>query len=134
MREKGLLICFVMIVMLVTGCGNKTNVPALELPDTEEITAVTVITIDGFSCSCSDREWIGQFVSVISSAQATDKPAVQEHPDSDHYGEFSILDGDKIIGTIYYYLKDNRGYVEKTYQGIYEIDMEELKSLIQDMN
>ena len=94
-----------MIVMLVTGCGNKTNVPALELPDTEEITAVTVITIDGFSCSCSDREWIEQFVSVISSAQATDKLAIQEHPDSDHYGEFSILDGDKIIGTIYYYLE-----------------------------
>ena len=134
MRKKGLLICFVIIVMLVIGCGSKTAVPPLGLPDTEEITAVKVITIDGFSCSCSDREWIGQFVSVISSAQATDKPAVQEHPDSDHYGEFSILDGDKIIGTIYYYLKDNRGYVEKTYQGIYEIDMEELKSLIQDMN
>ena len=73
-------------------------------------------------------------MSVISSAQATDKPALQEDPDSDYDGEFSILDGDKITGTIYYYLKDNRGYVEKTYQGIYEIDMEELKSLIQDMN
>ena len=62
--------------------------------------------------------------------RAADKPVVH----SDYYREFSILDGDKIIGTIYYYLKGNRGYMEKMYQGIYEIDMEELKSLIQDIN
>ena len=134
MRRRRLLNCFAVISMFITGCGEKPAVLPLELPDAEQITAVEITNIDGFSCSCPDREWIGQFVSVISSAQATDKLAVQEHPDSDYYGEFSILDGDKIIGTIYYYLKDNRGYVEKTYQGIYEIDMEELKSLMQDMN
>ena len=134
MGKRRLLICFAVITMLITGCGEKPAVPPLELPDVGQITDVEITTIDGFSCSCPDREWIGQFVSVISSAQATDELSVQEHPASDYYGEFSILDGDKIIGTIYYYLKDNRGYVEKTYQGIYEIDMEELKSLIQDMN
>ncbi len=134
MGKRRLPICFAVIALLITGCGEKPAVPPLELPDVGQITDVEITTIDGFSCSCPDREWIGQFVSVISSAQATDKLAIQEHPDSDYYGEFSILDGDKIIGTIYYYLKDNRGYVEKTYQGIYEIDMEELKSLIQDMN
>ena len=134
MGKRRLLICFAVIALLITGCGEKPAVPSLELPDAGQITDVEITTIDGFSCSCQDREWIGQFVSVISSAQATDKLAIQEHPDSDYYGEFSILDGDKIIGTIYYYLKGNRGYVEKTYQGIYEIDMEELKSLIQDMN
>ena len=134
MGKRRLLICFAVIALLITGCGEKPAVPPLELPDVGQITDVEITTIDGFSCSCQDREWIGQFVSVISSAQATDKLAIQEHPDSDYYGEFSILDGDKIIGTIYYYLKGNRGYVEKTYQGIYEIDMEELKSLIRDMN
>lgn len=134
MGKRRLLICFAIIAIFITGCGEKPVVLPLELPDAGQISAVEITTIDGFSCSSSDREWIGQFVSVISSAQATDKPAIQEHPDSDYYGEFSILDGDKIIGTIYYYLKDNRGYVEKTYQGIYEIDMEGLKSLIQDMN
>ncbi len=90
MRKKGLLICLVTIVMLVTGCVSKTNVPALELPDTEEITAGTVITIDGFSCSCSDREWIEKFVSVISSAQAADKAAIQDYPDSNYYGNLSF--------------------------------------------
>ena len=134
MRKRRLLICFAIIAIFITGCGEKPVVLPLELPDAGQITAVEITTIDGFSCSCSDREWIEQFVSAISSAQATDEPAVQEHPASDYYGEFNILDGDKIIGTIYYYLKDNRGYVEKTYQGIYEIDMEELKKLIQDMN
>ena len=133
MREKGLLICFVMIVMLVTGCGNKTNVSALELPDTEEITAVTVITIDGFSCSCSDREWIEQFVSVISSAQATDKAAIQDYPASNYYGEFIILNDEEVMECIYYYAKDSRTYIEKIYQGIYEIDMDELKGLIRNM-
>ena len=132
-KEK-LLICFAVIALLITGGGKKPAAPPLELPDDGQITAVEVTTIDGFSCSCSDRGWIGQFVSVISSAQATDELSVQEHPASDYYGEFSISDGDKAIETIYYYLKGNRGYVEKTYQGIYEIDMEELKSLIQDMN
>ena len=68
------------------------------------------------------------------AVRATDQPAVQDHPDSDDYGEFRILDGDQIIETIYDYWKDNRGYVEKMYQGIYEIDLEELKSLIQDRN
>lgn len=134
MGKRRLLICFAVIALLITGCGEKPAVPPLELPDAGQITDVEVTTIDGFSCSCSDREWIGQFVSVISSVQATDELSVQEHPASDYYGEFRISDGDKAIETIYYYLKGNRGYVEKTYQGIYEIDMEELKSLIRDMN
>ena len=133
MREKGLLICFVMIVMLVTGCGSKTNVLALKLPDTEEITAVKVITIDGLSCSCSDREWIEQFVSVISSAQATDKAAIQDYPASNYYGEFIILNDEEVMECIYYYAKDSRTYIEKIYQGIYEIDMDELKGLIRNM-
>ena len=105
MRKKGLLICFVMLVMLVTGCGSKTTVPHLGLPDTKEITAVKVITIDGFSCSCSDKEWIGQFVSVISSAQATDKPAIQEDPASNYYGEFIILNGEEVIAVSYTHLR-----------------------------
>ena len=92
--------------------GEKPAVLPLELPDAEQITAIEITIIDGFSCSCPDREWIEQFVSVISSAQTTDKPAVQEDPDSDYDGEFSILDGDRITGTIYYYLKDNRGYMK----------------------
>ena len=133
MRKKGLLIFFVIIVMLVTGCENKTTVLPLELPDTEEITAVKVITIDGFSRSCSDREWIGQFVSVISSAQATDKAAIQEHPASNYYGEFIILNGEEVIESIYYYPKDSETYIEKTYQGIYQISMDELKGLIRNM-
>lgn len=133
MRKNGLLICFVIIAMLITGCGSKTTVPPLELPDTEEITAVKVITIDGFSCSCSDREWIGQFVSVISSAQTTDKAAIQEHPASNYYGEFIILSGEEVIECIYYYAEDCKTYIEKTYQGIYEIEMEKLKNLIGSM-
>ena len=133
MRKNGLLICFVIIILLVTGGGRKTIVPPLELPDTEEITAVKVITIDGFSCSCSDREWIGQFVSVISSTQATDKAAIQEHPASNYYGKFIILNGEEVIECIYYYIKDSGTYIEKTYQGIYKIDMDELKGLIRNM-
>ena len=133
MRKKGLLICFVMIVMFVTGCGSKTTAPPLGLPDIEEITAVKVITIDGLSCSCSDREWIEQFVSVISSAQATDKAAIQDYPASNYYGEFIILNGEEVIECIYYYIKDSGTYIEKTYQGIYKIDMDELKGLIRNM-
>ena len=133
MREKGLLICFVMIVMLVTGCGSKTNVLALKLPDTEEITAGTVITIDGFSCSCSDREWIEKFVSVISSAQAADKAAIQDYPASNYYGEFIILNDEEVMECIYYYVKDSGTYIQKTSQGIYEADMDGLKGLIRNM-
>ena len=133
MGKRGLLVCFVIISMLVTGCGDERAALPLELPDTEQITAIEITTIDGFSCLCSDSKWIDRFISLISSVQSTDKPSVQEHPASDYYGEFSILDGDRIIETIYYYLKDDKWYVEKTYQGIYEIDMEELKDLIRDM-
>ena len=116
MGKKGLLVCFAIIIMFVTGCGNEMVVPPLEPPDTGKITAVEITTIDGFSCSCLDREWIERFVSFISSVQAMGKPSIQEHPASDYYGEFSVLDGDRIIETIYYYLKDDKWYVEKTYQ------------------
>ena len=47
--------------------------------------------------------------------------------------EFIILIGEEVIGCIYYYVKDSRTYIEKTYQGIYEIDMDELKGLIRNM-
>ena len=124
MRKRSMLICFAVIVMLITGCGEKPAVLPLELPDVGQISAVEITTIDGFSCSCSDREWIEQFVSVISSAQATDKPAIQEHPASNYYGEFIILNGEEVIECIYYYVKDSGTYIEKTYQGIYEIDMD----------
>ena len=72
-------------------------------------------------------------MSVISSAQATDKPAIQGHPASNYYGEFIILNGEEVIECIYYYVKDSGTYIEKTYQGIYEIDMDELKGLIRNM-
>lgn len=48
-------------------------------------------------------------------------------------GEFIILNGEEVIESIYYYSKDSGTYIEKTYQGIYEIDMDELKGLIRNM-
>ena len=91
MGKRRLLICFAAIALLITGCGEKPAVPPLELPDVGQITDVEITTIDGFSCSCQDREWIGQFVSVISSAQATDKLAIQEHPELKRSSELSTI-------------------------------------------
>lgn len=133
MGKRRLPICFAVIALLITGCGEKPAVPPLELPDVGQITDVEITTIDGFSCSCPDREWIGQFVSVISSAQATDKAAIQDYPASNYYGEFIILNDEEVMECIYYYAKDSRTYIEKIYQGIYEIDMDELKGLIRNM-
>ena len=112
MGKRRLLISDLLCCYFHAYYGVGRNRPFFRLNCPEQITAIEITIIDGFSCSCPDREWIEQFVSVISSAQTTDKPAVQEDPDSDYDGEFSILDGDRITGTIYYYLKDNRGYMK----------------------
>lgn len=123
MRIKRLFVCFFMTALFVIGCGKRTFAPPLKPPDIEEITAVRIITIDGFSCLCSDRGWIEQFLSVISSAQATDKLSIQDHPASDYYGEFNILNGKEVIDCMYYYATDSGAYIEKPYQGIYEKEL-----------
>ena len=71
-----------------------------------------------------------QFVSVISSARATDKLSISP---SDCYGEFNILKGKEVIACIYYDTIDGGTYIEKAYQGIYEIEMEEIKGLIRNI-
>jgi hypothetical protein len=39
-------------------------------------------------------------VSVISSAQATDKAAIQDYPASNYYGEFIILNDEEVMECI----------------------------------
>ncbi len=43
------------------------------------------------------------------------------------------MNGEEVMECIYYYLQDSGTYIEKTYKGIYEADMDELKGLIRNM-
>lgn len=58
---------------------------------------------------------------IFSAGHATNKTTVQELPIVDNSGQIDIVFDNKVL-TIFYYEKDNKYYIEQSYQGIYEID------------
>lgn len=102
----------------LTGCGKKAD--PIVLPETKEITSISIKQIDGTQVLLEESDGIQNVLSTISSASATSMESVQDVPLAEQFGTIEIKNSDNIT-KIFYYEKDKKYYIEQSYQGIYEI-------------
>lgn len=106
----------------LASCSQKAALPIV-LPDIDEIAAIEITAADGTMVSYSDKETIERILSILTQAAATSKQSIQDYPQVDECGEIDILTDDRGV-TVYYYEERGKHYIEQTYQGIYETNVD----------
>lgn len=119
-----LFLC-VICVMTLVACGKKTD--PITLPQANDITSVDV-SVGKCTVSHSDKTWINEIISDISSSEPTTKECVQDVPQVENYIkiDFQHQTG---TSTIFAYEDNGKYYIEQPYQGIYEIDSQLFEKL-----
>ena len=115
------LTCMVVCIISLIGCSKKAE--PIVLPAINEIDSINIMTFDGSEVSHSDKEWIEQFIAVVTQAKSTTKESVQDVPNTEVYGKVDISNNGGIT-TFFYYTKDGKNYIEQPYRGIYVIDID----------
>lgn len=127
LKMKKILSCFYLFTVLTAilflgGCGKQAELIAL--PAVNEIDSIDITTLDGSKVSYSDKEWIEQFLTIVAQAEATVKESIQVVPTHvETYGKVHISNNGGIT-TFFYYIEDERYFIEQPYQGIYETDVD----------
>lgn len=114
--------CVILAISLLTNPSNSPHNPII-LPPADEIDSIDITTLDGSQVSYSDREWIVQFLDVVTQAQATTRDSIQDVPNVDVYGKVDIANNGGVT-TFFYYVDDEEYFIEQPYQGIYETDVD----------
>ena len=107
--------------LFLVGCGKQAE--PIVLPSTNEIDSINITTFDGSEISYSDKEWIEQFIVVVTQAESTAKESIQDIPDVETYGKVDISNNGGTT-TFFYYIENEKHYIEQPYQGIYETDVD----------
>ena len=112
-----LFLCFICILALVA-CEKKAD--PITLPQIDDITSVD-ITVGENKVNHTDKAWISEIISDISSSEPTSKQSVQDFPQTESYIkiDFQFETG---TSTIFAYEENGKHYIEQPYQGIYKID------------
>lgn len=79
------------------------------------------VSFEGKKIYHSDKSWINDVVSKMGDAKPTRKESVQDVPKVDNYikVDFKVK---KENFTVFAYEEKGKYYIERPYQGIYEID------------
>lgn len=109
------------MALLLAGCGKPVD--PIVFPSVNDIDSIGITTFDGTEVSFSDEAWIEQFISVVIQAEATTQESIQDVPGVETYGKVDISNNDGIT-TFFYYIEDEKYYIEQPYQGIYETDVD----------
>ena len=109
-----------LIVILLSACSSKVADPVV-LPTTDDVTSITVVSEDTTATS-TDKEWMGEVMSILMDMTATSKVSVNDFPSVDDYITINLNCSDDTVTTIFFYEERGKEYVEQSYQGIYEPD------------
>lgn len=114
--------CVIVAICFLTDPSYPPHNPIV-LPAADEIDFIDITTLDGSQVSCSDKEWIEQFLTIITQAEATSKESVQDVPNVEVYGKVDISNNGGVT-TFFYYIDDETYCIEQPYQGVYETDVD----------
>lgn len=109
-----------LIFILLSACSSKEADPVV-LPTTDDVTSITVVSGDTTATS-TDKEWMGEVMSILMDMTATSKVSVNDFPSVDDYITINLNCSDDTVTTIFFYEEQGKEYVEQSYQGIYEPD------------
>ena len=119
--KRTLFVLLMIIAFLLCGCGKQAE--SIILPSVNDIDSIDITTLDGSDVSYSDKEWIEQFIVVVTQAKSTTKESVQDVPDTETYGKVDISNNGGTT-TFFYYIENEKYYIEQPYKGIYETDID----------
>ena len=99
----------------------------ITLPQIDDITSVD-ITVGENKVNHTDKAWISEIISDISSSEPTSKESIQDTPQVENYIkiDFQFKTGTSIL---YVYEDSSKYYIEQPYQGIYKTDSQLFKRL-----
>ena len=109
-----------LIVILLSACSSKVADPVV-LPTADDVSSITVVSGDTTATS-TDKEWMGEVMSILMDMTATSKVSVNDFPSVDDYITINLNCSDDTVTTIFFYEERGKEYVEQSYQGIYEPD------------
>lgn len=118
--KRTLFVLLMVVVFLLSGCEKQAE--PIILPSVNDIDSIDITTLDGSVVSYSDKEWVEQFIAVVTQAKSTTKKSVQDIPGIETYGKVDISNNGEIT-TFFYYIENEKYYIEQPYQGIYRIDI-----------
>ena len=104
--------------ILLSACGSSAKAGPIVLPATEDIISISV-SDDNATATCTDREQIGEIMSILVDMESTSKPSVNDSPNVDEYVEIDFNCSDDTVTVIFFYEDSGTQYVEQPYQGIY---------------
>ena len=109
----GMIMC-----ILFSACGSSAKADPIVLPATEDIISISV-SDDNATATCTDREQIGEIMSILVDMESTSKPSVNDSPNVDEYVKIDFNCSDDTVTVIFFYEDSGTQYVEQPYQGIY---------------
>lgn len=118
-RDMKKVISFLIVVLLLTGCGKQESII---LPEAGDVSLVSVYAGDSVM-KHEDEQWISDFLSAMKESVLTGKMSVQDVPQTEEYVKI-ILEMEEGENTFFLYEDGGKYYAEQPYEGIYEIDEE----------
>lgn len=118
MKKFALLMMLILCITVLTACGQMAK--PLVLPALDSIESIDVIS-SKTTVSHTDPQWIEAVVNGLLTAKPTAKPSVQDAPLFDDYIQIDIQLKDG-TNTLFIYPDGRKYFVERPYQGIYELD------------
>ena len=109
----GMIMC-----ILLTAWGSSAKADPIVLPTTEDIVSISV-SDDNATATCTDREQMGEIMSILMDMESTSKPSVNDSPNVDEYVKIDFNCSDDTVTVIFFYEDSGTQYVEQPYQGIY---------------
>lgn len=105
-------------LLLCSACAAKAG--PLTLPAADEVTGVR-LEYAGESVTRSGPGWIGLLLENMAAAEPTRKPTVQDVPDKDDLAAAHLVLADGGEKTFFFYPEKGKWYLERPYEGVYEI-------------
>ena len=109
----GMIMC-----ILLSACGSSAKADPIVLPATEDIISISV-SDDNATATCTDREQIGEIMSILVDMESTSKSSVNDAPNVDEYVKIDLNCADDTVTAVFFYEDSGTQYVEQPYQGIY---------------
>ena len=124
-----LVLIFIYIVLIIcTYFLKNLKTYELNLPKQEMVKSIAIESNEKKEIIANNEE-IQNIIYTLngkSNIRTTQKPSINDSPvNADNIIKVEFELNESTTSTIFVYMKDNRYYIEKSYNGIYKIDKEE---------
>ncbi len=118
--SPALAFLFAALALFVFSAFGYDTVPAIALPETEDIASVTVTLPDGETVTHDGDEFLSDALALLGKARATSIPSVTYEPTEDNAVKAELVTKDGGTVSLFLYRKNGKFYIEQPCHGVYE--------------